>query len=129
MKKVRKWKYIDFYAKLEKAWPWWNTWILVQEIHLHLRQTSTRNEQMPTRSTRARMDDQKKDHIDPEGSPQENRPKQLQTHNLPTNYVENINNSNKGRYFRLADKPRTVPEEQKGCCKGSKGTGDLLYID
>ena len=33
-------------------------------IHLYSRQTSSRNEQMPTRSTRTRMDDQRKDHID-----------------------------------------------------------------
>ena len=30
-----------------------------------------------------RMDDQRKDHIDPEGPNQRNRPKRLQTHNLP----------------------------------------------
>ena len=29
--------------KLENARPKWNTWIRVQEIHLHSRQTSTRN--------------------------------------------------------------------------------------
>ena len=49
--------------------------VLVQEIHLLSRQTSTRNEQMPTRSTCNRMDDQKKDHIDPEGPTQRNPPK------------------------------------------------------
>ena len=32
--------------KLENARPWWNTWFLVQKIHLHSQQTSTRNEQM-----------------------------------------------------------------------------------
>ena len=66
--------------KLENARPWCNTRILVQEIRLHSRQTSIRNEQMPTRSTRTRMDDSRKDHIDPEGAPQGNRPKQLQIH-------------------------------------------------
>ena len=35
-------------------------WFLVQEIHLHSRQTSTKKEQIPTRSTRTRMDDQRK---------------------------------------------------------------------
>ena len=74
--------------KLENAEPWWNTWILVPEIHLHSRQISTRNEQMPIRSTHILMDDQRKDHIDPEGPTQRYRPKQLQTHNLPTDDVE-----------------------------------------
>ena len=70
--------------KLDNARPWWNTWFLVQEIHLHSQQTSTRNEQMPSRSTCTRMDDQRKDHLDPKGSKQRNRLKLLQTHNLPT---------------------------------------------
>ena len=30
------------------------------------------------------MDDQRKDHIDPEGTPPGNRPEQLQTNNLST---------------------------------------------
>ena len=55
------------------------------------------------------MDDQKKDHIDPEGPSQENRPKQLQTYNLPTDDVENINSTNKGRDLLLANKPQIVP--------------------
>ena len=43
--------------KLENARPWWNTTFLVQEIHLHSRQTSHRNEQVPTRSTSTWLDD------------------------------------------------------------------------
>ena len=35
------------------------------------------------------MDDQRKDHIDPEESNKRNRSKQLQTHNLPIDDVEN----------------------------------------
>ena len=37
--------------KLENTWPWWNTWILVPEIHLHSRQICTKNEQIPAKST------------------------------------------------------------------------------
>ena len=95
--------------KLENARPWWNTWFLVQEIHLHWWQTSTRNGQMPTRSTCTQMEDERKDHIDPEGPNQRNCPKQLQTLNLPTDDVENINSSNKGRYLLFANKPWIVP--------------------
>ena len=80
----------------------------VQEIHHHSRQTNSRNEQMPTRSTHTQMDDQRKDHIDQEGTPQRNRPKQLQTHNLPTENVENIN-STKAKDLLLAYKPQIVP--------------------
>ena len=38
--------------KLENARPWWNTW-----FHLQSRQTNSRNEQMPTKSKRPRMND------------------------------------------------------------------------
>ena len=69
--------------KLANAWPWWNIWFLVQEIHLHSRQTSSRSEQMPPRSTHTRIDDQKKDYIDTKRRKQMNRSKQRQTYNLP----------------------------------------------
>ena len=55
------------------------------------------------------MDDQRKDHIDTKGPKQKNCPKQLQTHNLPTNEVENINSTNKEGDLLLAKKPQFVP--------------------
>ena len=64
---------------------------------------------MPTNSTRTLTDDQRKGHIDPEWPSQGNFPKQLQTHNLPTDDVENINSTNKGRDLQLTYKPRIVP--------------------
>ena len=79
---------------------------LVQEIHLHSRQTNTRNEHMPTRSTRTRMGDQRKDHIDPKGPTQGNCLKQLQTNSLSTDNVENINSTNRGRNLLLTNMPR-----------------------
>ncbi len=57
------------------------------------------------------MNDQRKDHIDPKGPKQSNRPKQLQTHNLPTDDEGNINSTNKGRDLLLAKKPPIVIEE------------------
>ena len=65
---------------------------------------------MSTRSTRTRRDDQRKEHIYPERPPQRNCPKQLQSHNLPTDDVGNINSTNKGRNSLLANKPRIVPK-------------------
>ena len=50
------------------------------------------------------MDDQKKDHLDPKGPKQRNRPKKLQTHNLPTDNVENINRINKRRDLLFVNK-------------------------
>ena len=55
------------------------------------------------------MDDQRKEHIDPEGPKQRNRSKQLQTHNLPTDDVENIISTSKGRDLQLDNKSRVVP--------------------
>ena len=75
------------------------------------------------------MDDQRKDHSDTKGPKQRNRPKQLQSHNLPTNVVENINSTNKERDLIFAKSRGLFPDEQKGCCKGSRGTAELLYID
>ena len=54
------------------------------------------------------MDDQRKDHCDPKVPKQSNRTKQLQTHNLPTDDVENIKGTNKRRYLQLANKPQVV---------------------
>ena len=51
------------------------------------------------------MDDQRKDHIDPEEPRQRNRSKQLPTHNLPIDHVENIKSTNKGSYLPLANEP------------------------
>ena len=95
--------------KLENARPWWNTWFLVQEIHLHSRQTSTRNELMPTRRISTWLDDQRKNYINPKGPKQKNCPKQLQTDNMHTNDVENINSTNKGKDLLVANKPWIVP--------------------
>ena len=61
--------------------------------------------------------------------PKRNRPKQLQTYDPPTYHVENINGTNKGRDLFLANKQVLFPEEQKGCCKGSRGIRELFYID
>ena len=115
--------------KLENARPWWNTWLLVQGIHLHSRQTSTRNEQMPTRRASTWLDDQRKDYINPKGPKQRNCSKQLQSDNLPTNDVENTNSTNKGKDLLLLTNRGLFPDELKGCCKGSRGKAELLYID
>ena len=112
--------------KLENTRPWWNTWLQVQEIYLHSRKTSTRDEQMLTRRARTWMDDQRKDYINSKGPKQRNCPKQLQTHNLPTNDVENTNSTNKGKDLRSRG---LFPDEQRGCRKGSSGKEELLFID
>ena len=116
--------------KLENARPWWNTWILVQEIHLHSRQTSTRNEQMPTRNTNTWLDDQRKDYINPNESEQKNCSKQLQTDNLPTNDVLKILTAQirEKIYYSLTSRG-LFPDGQKGFRKGSRHTAELHYID
>ena len=55
------------------------------------------------------MNDQRKTHNDPKGAKQSNHPKQLQTHNLLTDDVENINSTNKRRGWLIENKPRMVP--------------------
>ena len=66
------------------------------------------------------MDEQMKDQLDPKGTKQKKkkkkrkrkkktRSKQQQTHNLSTDYVENINGKNDGIDLLLANQPRVVP--------------------
>ena len=60
-------------------------------------QTNSRNEQTPTSSTHSRMEDERIDHRDLKGLKQKNHFKQLQTHNLSTDDVENNNSTDKLR--------------------------------
>ena len=63
---------------------------------------------MSRRSTRTQIDDQRKDHIDLKWTAQRNRPKQLQSHNVPTYDEENTNGTNKGIYLFPVNKPQIV---------------------
>ena len=56
-------------------------------------------------------------------------PKQLLTHNLPPNDVENTNSTNKGKIYYSLTSRGLFPDEQKGCRKGSRGIAELLFID
>ena len=67
------------------------------------------------------MDDQKKDQINPKGPKQMDRSKQLQTHKVSTDDVENINSTKMKRDVLLAKESCLFPEEQKGRCKGFRG--------
>ena len=109
------------YIKRENAWLWWNTWFLIQEIHHHSGQTTIRNEQIPSKSIRTRIDDQRKDHIDPKGPKQKNHPKQLQTHNLPTDDVE--------KKLTAQISLRLFPKEQKRIPQWIQCHRELLCID
>ena len=72
------------------------------------------------------MDDGSKNHPDPKRTPKRKHPQQQQTHNVPTDDVENTNGTNKGGF---ANKLQTVPKEQKGCHKWTRATEELQYID
>ena len=105
------------------------TWFLVKEIHLHSRQTSTRNEQMPTKGTRTRMDNQKRTTLI-----QKDSRKGTAINNywhityqptmwniLTAQIIEEIYSSLTSRGL--------FPDEQKVCCKGTRGRAVLLNID
>ena len=55
------------------------------------------------------MVDQRRDYIYLEWINQGKRSKQLQTQNLPTDDMENINSTNKGRDLLLSNKPQILP--------------------
>ena len=75
------------------------------------------------------MDDQRKNHIDPKGPKQRNRFKQLQTHNLPTDDVEILTAQIREEIYYSLTSRGLFPDEQKGCCKGTRGTAELLYVN
>ena len=104
-----------------------NTWILV--FHHHLWQTSTWNEQRPTRSIHTQMDDQRKDHIDPKRPHQRTAPNNFRPITcLPMTWKILMPQIREEIYYSLISCWLFL-EEQKGCCKGSRDTGELLDIN
>ena len=87
---------------------------------------------MLTRNRHTWMDDQKKKH------PRMNRPKQLQTHNAPTDDIENTNGINRRgpltermlqvdlRYRRITTHWSTYPQGQQNKTKKSSYSGNSL---
>ena len=110
---------------MENARLQWHTWILVEKIHLHSWQTITRNEQMPRRSIRTRLNEQKKDLMDPERPPQSNCPKKLKTQNMMWKIL--TTQIRKEIYDSLTSCALFL-KEQKGCCKWTRSNGELPYI-
>ena len=108
---------------MENTRPWWNTWFLVQEIHLHSRQASTRNEQMTTKGTRTIMDDQRKD---PSKGTNPNNYRPITC--LPMMWQIFTAQIREEIYYSLTNRG-LFPEEQKGCCKVSRGTEELLFVE
>ena len=43
--------------------------------------------------------------------------------------MEVIDRCNANQIYAHLDQEKLLPEEQKGCRKGSRGTNDLLFID
>ena len=112
--------------KLESAMPWWNTWLLVQEIHFHSWKTSTRNEQMLTRLASTWMDDQRKDYINPKGPQQKICSRPIAC--LPMMWKILTAHIREKIYYSLTSRG-LFPDAKKGCRKGSRGTAEFLYID
>ena len=76
-----------------------------------------------------RIDDQREDHPDPERSPKRNHIKQLLTHNVPTDDVENTKAQIREKIYYSMISCRLFPGEQKGYSKQTRGTGELLDIN
>ena len=108
---------------------WWNTWILVQESHLHPRQTSTRMNrclqyaQVPDWITKGKITLIQKD---PSKGTAQNKYRPITC--LPMTWKILTAQIREEMYYSLISYG-LFPHEQKGCCKGSSGTADLLYID
>ena len=84
---------------------------------------------MPTNNTLTRVDEQSKDHIDTKGLKEKAQTQHLQTHNcLPMIWKILTAQIREEMYYSLTSHG-FLPDEHKGCCKGSRGTVELLYID
>ena len=59
------------------------------------------------------MDDPRKDHADPKRSPKKNCPQQLLTHIVPTEDVENTNDTNQWGDLWFTNQPQTAPRGMK----------------
>ena len=56
-------------------------------------------------------------------------PQQIQTYKLPSYVVEKTNGTEKGTYVYSQTSHELLPEEQKGCRKGSRSITELIHID
>ena len=74
------------------------------------------------------MDDKRKNHPDPKRPPKRNYPQQIQTIICLLMIWKLTAQIREGIYDSLIS-CGLFPEEQKGCCKWTRGTGELLYID
>ena len=116
--------------KLENAWPWWHTWILIKKkltsIHDRLALEMNRCQQeahVPKWMTKGKTTLIQKDPF--KGT-------------VPNNYrlivyqpiIQKISTAQTREVIYESLKScELFPKEQKGCHKGSRGTGELLYID
>ena len=113
--------------KLENAKSWWNTWFLVQEIHLHSRETSTRNELMLTRSTIPDWMTKAKTILIQKNPSKRTAPNNYKPITcLPMLWEIFTSQIMEEIYYSLISRG-LFPEEHTACCKGSRGTAELLY--
>ena len=108
------------YMQLENTLPWWDTWFLVQKIHVHFQQT--RNEQTFPWRTSTWLDNQKKEHIYPKRTQQRTCDKQYRPITcLPRMWKISTAQMREGLYYSLTT-GGLFPEEQKGYFIGPRAT-------
>ena len=90
---------------------WWHTGFKKNQFYPW--QTGYWNELMPTRNRHIPMDDKRKDPTDPKRTLKRIRPQQQQTYKVPTDDVENTNDTNLEGDIRFPSKPRTLLREKE----------------
>ena len=84
---------------------------------------------MSTNSTRTQVDDQSKNPIDTKNSKKGTAPNNYRPITcLPMMWKILTAQIKEEIYYSLTSRG-LFPDEQKGCCKGSRGRAELLYID
>ena len=83
---------------------------------------------MPINSTRTRVNDQWKGHIDTKG-PKGTAPNNYRPITCLLMMWKILTAQIREEIYHSLTSRGLLPDEQKGCCKGSRGTAELLYID
>ena len=84
---------------------------------------------MPTRNTSTWLDDQRKDYIDPEGHFKGTAPNNYRLITCLSMMWKILTAWIREEIYYSLTSHGLFPEEQKRCCKGTRGTAELLYID
>ena len=88
-----------------------------------------RNEQMPTNCARTRVDDKGRTSLIQKEPSKGTAPNSYRPISCLSMMWKILTAQIREESYHSLTSRRLFPDEQKGCCKGSRGTAELLFID